>query len=177
MHTRRRCGCWRYSAGSGARRSGICCIGWQGRRRCIRQYCIRGEAGSTERLLRHFANKGDDHGRCLFTLATFRAGEPTRCLAHSKGGVRCFDFGTGRFGCSCSRDAVVTRLQPLEIMARLCTHRFLSAVRAVGRAGRSGATRVARPGFARVEHYLRLNVDHFCMARGCFVPALTTNRK
>jgi len=28
----------------------------------------------------------------------------------------------------------------------------------------------------RVEHYLRLNVDHFCMAGGCFVPALTTNR-
>ena len=40
-----------------------------------------GKAGGTERLLRHLTYKGDDHGEDLFTLAVFRAGEPTRCLA------------------------------------------------------------------------------------------------
>jgi len=46
-----------------------------------------GEAGGTERLLRHLTYKGDDHGGGLFTLAAFRAGEPMRCLAHSEGQV------------------------------------------------------------------------------------------
>ena len=46
-----------------------------------------GKAGGTERLLRHLTYKGDDHGEDLFTLAVFRAGEPTRCLAHSEGRV------------------------------------------------------------------------------------------
>jgi len=46
-----------------------------------------GEAGSTERLHCHLTYKGDDHGGGLFTLAAFRAGEPTRCLAHSEGRV------------------------------------------------------------------------------------------
>jgi len=45
------------------------------------------EAGGTERLLRHLTYKGDDHGGRLFTLAAFRAGEPTWCLAHSEGWV------------------------------------------------------------------------------------------
>ena len=46
-----------------------------------------GEAGSTERLLRHLTYKGDEHGGGLFTLTAFRAGEPTRCLAHWEGRV------------------------------------------------------------------------------------------
>jgi len=46
-----------------------------------------GEAGDTERLLRHLTYKGDDHGGGLFTLVAFRAGEPTWCLAHSEGWV------------------------------------------------------------------------------------------
>jgi len=46
-----------------------------------------GKAGGTERLVRHLTYKGDDHGRGLFTLAAFRAGEPTRCLAPSEGRV------------------------------------------------------------------------------------------
>jgi len=46
-----------------------------------------GEAGGTERLLRHLTYKGDDHGGGLFTLVAFRAGEPTRRLAHSEGRV------------------------------------------------------------------------------------------
>jgi len=46
-----------------------------------------GVAGGTERLLRHLTYKGDDHGGGLFPLAALRAGEPTRCLAHSEGRV------------------------------------------------------------------------------------------
>ena len=34
-------------------------------------------AGSTEGLLGHLPNEGDDHGGSLFTLAAFRAGEPS----------------------------------------------------------------------------------------------------
>jgi len=45
------------------------------------------KAGGTERLLRHLTYKGDDHGGGLFTLAAFRAGESTQCLAHSEGQV------------------------------------------------------------------------------------------
>jgi len=46
-----------------------------------------GKAGGNERPLRHLTYKGDDHGGGLFTLAAFRAGEPTSCLAHSEGQV------------------------------------------------------------------------------------------
>ena len=44
------------------------------------------EAGGTKRLLHHLTYEDDDHRRSLFTLAAFRAGEPTRCLAYSEGG-------------------------------------------------------------------------------------------
>ena len=46
-----------------------------------------GKAGGTERLLHHLTYKGDDQGGGLFTLAAFRAGEPTQCLAPLEGRV------------------------------------------------------------------------------------------
>ena len=71
------------------------------------------EAGGTKRLLRHLTYEGDDHRRSLFTLAAFRAGEPTRCLAHLEGGVGGLDFSMGGFGCGCGWDAMDDEADPL----------------------------------------------------------------
>ena len=80
VHTQCRCGCWRCSVTSGGRAEGDVF----GNSAFMVEH---GKAGGTERLLRHLTYKRDDHGGGLFTLAAFRAGEPTRCLAHSEGRV------------------------------------------------------------------------------------------
>jgi len=64
------------------------------------------EAGATEGLLGHLPNEGDNHGGILFTLAVFRAGEPSWCLTHSEGGVVGLDFCSDRFGGGGGGDAV-----------------------------------------------------------------------
>jgi len=95
----------------GGHRSGICCIGWRGR---IKGDVFRDgafsvkhrEAGGTEGLLGHLPNEGDDHKGSLFTLAAFRAGEPSWCLAHLEGRVVGLDFCSNSFGGGGGGDAV-----------------------------------------------------------------------
>jgi len=64
------------------------------------------EAGGTEGLLGHLPNEGDDHGGSLFTLAAFRAGEPSWCLTHSEGWVVGLDFCSDGFVDGGGGDAV-----------------------------------------------------------------------
>jgi hypothetical protein len=64
------------------------------------------KAFGTERLLGDLSNESDNHRRGLFTLTTFWAGEPSRCLSHSKYGVCRLDFGTDGIGVGSSRDAM-----------------------------------------------------------------------
>jgi len=68
----------------------------------VKQY----EPFSTERLFGHFTNKGDNHGRCLFTLMAFRAGEPVWCLTHLEGRVGGFNFSADSFGGGTGGDAM-----------------------------------------------------------------------
>ena len=55
------------------------------------------KAGGTDGLLGHLPNEGDDHGGSLFTLAAFRAGEPSWCLTHFEGGVVGVNFCSNGF--------------------------------------------------------------------------------
>ena len=70
------------------------------------------EASGTEGLLGHLSNKGDNHGGSLFTLAAFRAGKPSWCLAHLEGGVVGFDFCSNGFGGGGGGDAVDDEVGP-----------------------------------------------------------------
>jgi len=70
------------------------------------------EAVSTEGLLGHLPNKGDDHGGSLLALAAFRAGEPSWCLSHSEGRVVGLDFCADGFGGGGGGDAVDDQAGP-----------------------------------------------------------------
>jgi len=70
------------------------------------------EAGGTEGHLGHLPNEGDDHGGSLFTLAAFRAGQPSWCLTHSEGGVVGLDFCSDCFGGGGGGDAVNDEVGP-----------------------------------------------------------------
>ena len=69
-------------------------------------------AGSTEGLLGHLPNEGDDHRGSLFTLAAFRAGEPSWCLTHSEGGIVGLDFCLNGFGGGGGGDADYDEVGP-----------------------------------------------------------------
>jgi hypothetical protein len=64
------------------------------------------KAFSTERLLGDLPNESDNHGGGLFALTTFRTGEPSRCLTHSKCWICRLDFGTDGIGVGGSWDAM-----------------------------------------------------------------------
>jgi len=70
------------------------------------------EAGGTKGLLGHLPNEGDDHGGSLFTLAAFRAGEPSWCLTHSEGRVVGLDFCSNSFRGGGGGDAVDDEVGP-----------------------------------------------------------------
>jgi len=70
------------------------------------------EAGSTEGLLSHLPNEGDDHGGSLFTLVVFRAGEPSWYLTHLEGGVVGLHFSLNTFRGGGGEDAIDNEAGP-----------------------------------------------------------------
>jgi len=86
------------------------------------------EACSTERLLGHFTDEGDNHGGGLFTLAAFRAGEPTWSLTHSERWVGGFDFGADGFGGGGGGDAMDDETSPSLADPGRCDREFVECI-------------------------------------------------